>query len=131
MKEQDLKAFSKWVEEDSLSPMELKLFRFMTENQRIMFASERTWIAACEYKDAQYRPRYEESEDAIYINGRKFYGEKIVKELESERINKLIETLEWIASMRYDACWRNDGCTCLVDSAAIALAEYKAKEGGE
>lgn len=88
------------------------------------------WNFACEYKDAQYRPRYEESEDAIYINGKKFYSEKVVKELESERINKLIETLEWIASMRYDACWRNDGCTCLVDSAAIALAEYK-KEGGE
>jgi hypothetical protein len=51
--------------------------------------------AACEYKDAQYRPRYEESEDAIYINGRKFYSEKVVRELEE------------------------------------ALAEYKAKEGGE
>lgn len=26
------------------------------------------WQAALEYRDAQYRPRYEESEDAIYIN---------------------------------------------------------------
>lgn len=129
MKEQDLKAFSKWVEEDSLSPMELKLFRFMTENQRIMFASERTWIAACEYKDAQYRPRYEESEDAIYINGRKFYGEKIVRELERERAKsqKLVKALIAIDNKIQINATVDD----LHEISCNALAEYKAKEGGE
>ena len=66
-----------------------------------------TWLAACKYKDAQYSPRYEESEDSIYINGRKFYSEKVVKEWEEAasieakeadkeraKSQKLVEALE-------------------------------------
>ncbi|MEY3182461.1 MAG: hypothetical protein RLZ35_446 [Pseudomonadota bacterium] len=50
----DKEAFEKWVNDDSLSQMEVKLFQAMTENQRIMFCSERTWQAAVQYKQKEY-----------------------------------------------------------------------------
>ena len=108
--------------------------------------------AACEYKDAQYRPRYEETEDAVYIKGKKFYSEKVVKELEKERAKSqrlvdalehykgkslLIQNLSGIARGQvsvFDVVTvyiEEDERWLVGDVAERALAEYKAKEGGE
>lgn len=81
----DRKAFEKWwdkerggflLEEDHIPVTERQLFKWESE----------AFLAACAYKDAQYRPRYEESEDATYVNGRKFYSEKAVKDFEEDWI---------------------------------------------
>jgi FtsZ-binding cell division protein ZapB len=53
MNDKDKEAFERFVNDDDLSQMEIKLFRVMSEEQKIMFCSERTWQAACEYKEKQ------------------------------------------------------------------------------
>jgi len=74
MNQKDKEAYDTWLISLGLNKLE-----------RYSFVSPQSaWKAACEYKDAQYHPRYEESEDAVYINGKKFYSEKVVKELEDK-----------------------------------------------
>lgn len=74
----EYQAFEEWWVND-LNDYEADEFGIITPKDAFYI-----WQSACAYKDAQYRPRYEESEDAVYINGRKFYGEKVVKQLEEE-----------------------------------------------
>ncbi len=72
MNDKDLEAFEKWIDSDVLSQDESALFKNMSEQERVVFVTERTWQAACEYKDMQL------------INGSK------MKQM-NERIEELID----------------------------------------
>jgi hypothetical protein len=53
MNDKDKEALYDWIDNDALSPDEITLFRGMSEQERVVFVTERTWQAACEFKDAQ------------------------------------------------------------------------------
>ena len=50
MNDKDKEAFEKWIDNDVLSQDESTLFKNMSEQERVVFVTERTWQAACEYK---------------------------------------------------------------------------------
>lgn len=90
MNDQDKEAFEKWFKEkrDELERNECATYVDSDE-----WCMSYGWQAACEYKDAQHRARYEESEDAVYINGKKFYSEKSWRALEDEPMFAIIYTI--------------------------------------
>lgn len=53
MNDKDKEAFEKWIDSDVLSQDESALFKNMSEQERVVFVTERTWQAACEYKDKE------------------------------------------------------------------------------
>jgi hypothetical protein len=51
MNDKDKETFEKWIDNDVLSHDENNKFKNMSEQERVIFITERTWQAACEYKD--------------------------------------------------------------------------------
>jgi hypothetical protein len=53
MNDKDKEAFENWIDNDVLSHDENNRFKNMSEQERVVFVTERTWQAACEYKDKE------------------------------------------------------------------------------
>jgi len=53
MNDKDKEAFDKWIDSDVLSHDETNRFKNMSEQERVVFVTERTWQAACEYKQKE------------------------------------------------------------------------------
>jgi hypothetical protein len=53
MNDKDKEALHTWIDNDALSPDETTLFKGMSDQERVIFAIERTWQAACEYMQAE------------------------------------------------------------------------------
>lgn len=83
MNDKDKDALYNWIDNDVLSPDEIALFKGMSEQERIVFVTERTWQAACAYKDAQL------------INGSKM-----------KQMNDRIEELKELAKLQADTITR-------------------------
>ena len=82
------------------------------------------WLAACEYKDAQIEQAYTKG----FNNGITAENARSIEALEQERAKsaKLVEALEEIKR-----CCDEGEFLFVSSTIREALAEYKAKEGGE
>ncbi len=69
MNDKDKEALNTWIDNDVLSQDETALFKNMSEQERVVFVTERTWQAACEYKEKQFsleKARLREIEIEVY-----------------------------------------------------------------
>jgi hypothetical protein len=87
-KDKDLESFKKWIENDTLQPMEVNCYRAMTEDLRVMFSMERAWQAAIEYQQKEI----EEDEDRLR-NHMNSIGYRELKKLQDQN-KKLCKALE-------------------------------------
>jgi hypothetical protein len=76
MNDKDKEAFEKWIDNDVLSQDETALFKNMSEQERVVFVTERTWQAACEYM----KDEVEHRDDLIYELEQNYLVEKENKE---------------------------------------------------
>lgn len=79
----DKEAFDEFFEEDSLSQMEHRLFLAMSENQRIIFASERSWYAACQHKQKEI--------DELKLKIMDIKGKRNKVEFENAKLKECVE----------------------------------------
>lgn len=118
MNKQDKEAFEKWLEARLDVSFEGVLFP-----KYIQYHSERyeAWQAALEYERGDYRQN--ELSKQLHHTW---------NELEAERAKakKLVEAIN-IMIIQFQKDCTHTGCTCAINIGQFALAEYKAKEGGE
>ena len=55
MNDKDKEAFDNWIDNDVLSHDDNNKFKNMSEQERIVFVTERTWQAALEYERFNHR----------------------------------------------------------------------------
>ena len=79
--DKNLIAFKEWIENDTLQPKEVSLYRAMAEDKRVMFSMERAWLRACEYKEKEIDvlknhdiPGYQEGIDYLQAEIEKLKG---------------------------------------------------------
>lgn len=83
MNEKDKEAFEKWNNDSSsLSSEQVRMFREMNEQERIKFALEQGWQAACEYKQKEIDEL--EKEQVRHIDILKDEFGTIIKSLQAE-----------------------------------------------
>ena len=55
MNNKDKEALYTWIDNDVLSQDEISRFKSMSEQERVIFVTERTWQAACEYVRNEFK----------------------------------------------------------------------------
>ena len=88
MNDKDREALHTWIDNDALSPDETALFKGMSDQERVIFAIERTWQAACEYKQKEIDDILGQLKSCIFV-----YEEKVnrlIAENEKLRDNILL-----------------------------------------
>jgi ribosomal protein L13 len=94
MNDKDKEALYTWIDNDALSPDETALFKGMSDQERVIFAIERTWKAACDYKDKEIMNEVRQTPSGVSVV--KFNKELVRKEIEKlqAKNKKLREALE-------------------------------------
>jgi hypothetical protein len=80
MNDKDKEALNAWIDNDVLSQDEINRFKGMSEQERVIFVVERTWLAACAYKDKEIMNEVRQTPSGVSVV--KFNKDLVRKEID-------------------------------------------------